>query len=668
LQVSQAGEELTARGPGKDVMRFESPGGDLEWADLRSAVGWIRSNKILLAAIVLIVAQLAWKSQFLGHLYFRQDDFHDLDLAYDHPLNWRYLTFIGAGHMIIGLRIIAWVLVRSSSSTYNWLLASIVSLAFVTAASMAAYRMLRDLFGNRPGILVPLAVYVLSPLTLPDLGIWSSAMESVPLQLATFMAVSAHLRYVRTGRRPHMLAAAFWIAFGLLFFEKGLVLPLLLFGLTAAFLIESRSLLGGCFSALRRYWQAWLLYVVLDVVYVLILVQALHTSTSQPKVPVSASGVLTFAWELVRDTLLPGMVGGPWQWFPVEGGSFSFAAPPSALVAISVIVVIALAVASVWLRPVAWRAWLILAGWVLAADILPVAIGRLDAFNAPVLGLETRYVADATPVIAICIGLAVLPLVTDNANVAVGRRRRRRIDSQQLRLVAAGLAGLFLFSSIWSVQAYEGVTNGTEASNYIANSKLALAQAPRGTVVADRHVPQSIVIGTFYGYAFASKVVGYMERGALKGKLRWLRSPHGTVDNLMIFGPDGRLYPVWVYGASSARKPSHPCFPVRRNRIKLYFNGQPPPFADTLRIGYIWPSYAGNSMVLVRYGDRTRTLAVRPGVHSGYVPISGRADGVVISGLGGARMCVGDVQAGDLGPGPGGPVFPALPKSAAGSS
>jgi hypothetical protein len=666
--VSQAGEELAAPGPGNEVMRFESPGGDLEWADLRSAVGWMRSNTVLLIAILLIVAQLVWKGQFLGHLYFRQDDFHDLDLAYDHPLNWRYLTFIGAGHLIIGLRIVAWVLVRSSSSTYNWLLASIVSLAFVAAASLAAYRMLRDLFGERLGILVPLGVYVLSPLTLPDLGIWSSAMESVPLQLATFMAVSAHLRYVRTGRRPHMFAAAFWIAFGLLFFEKGLVLPLLLFGLTAAFLVERRSLLAGCLSALRRYWQAWLLYVALDVIYILILVQALHTSTSQPKVPVSASGVFTFAWELLRDTLMPGMVGGPWQWFPVLGGSFSFAAPPPALVAISVIVVIAAAIASVWLRPVAWRAWLILTAWVLAADILPVAIGRLDAFNAPVLGLETRYVADATPVIAICIGLALLPLATDNATAAVGRRRRRRIDSQPIRLVAAGLAGLFLFSSIWSVQAYEGVTNGTEAASYIANAKLALAQAPRGTPVADRHVPQGIVIGTFYGYAFASKVVGYMERGDLKGKLRWLRSPRGTVDNLMIFGPDGRLHVAEVYGASSARTPSHPCLPVRRNRITLYFNSQPPPFSDTLRIGYIWPSDAGDSTVLVRYGTATRVLAVQPGVHSGYVPISGRADGLVISGLGGVRMCVGDVQAGDLGPAPGGQVIPPLPKSATGSS
>ena len=158
--------------------------------------GWARSHRVLVAAVVLIVAQLAWKGQLLSHLYFRQDDFHDLDLAVDHHFNWSYLTFIGSGHLIIGLRLIAWPMARIASTPYNWALASTVSLAFVAAASVAALRLLRDLFGERPAILIPLVIYLLTPLTIPDLGIWSSAMESVPLQLATFMALSAHLRYV----------------------------------------------------------------------------------------------------------------------------------------------------------------------------------------------------------------------------------------------------------------------------------------------------------------------------------------------------------------------------------------------------------------------------------------------------------------------------------------
>src|SRR5262249_33073379 len=244
----------------------------------------------------------------------------DLDLAVEHSFNWSYLTYIGSGHLIIGLRAIAWALVRMST-TYNWGLASAVSLTFVFAADLAAFRLLRDLFGERPAILIPLFIYVLPPLTMPDLGIWSSAMESVPLQLATFMALSAHLRYVKSGRARHLMAAGFWLAFGLAFFEKGLALPVLLFAVTAAYLAD-RSLIRAVRTTLRRHWRAWVVYAVLTAGYGVVLAMALRTSATKPRVPVSATTALSFSWELIRDTIVPGSVGGPWHWIPVEGGSF----------------------------------------------------------------------------------------------------------------------------------------------------------------------------------------------------------------------------------------------------------------------------------------------------------------------------------------------------------
>ena len=413
--------------PGGAVAHYEDASADFEWADLRSAVSWARNHRVLVAAIVLIVAQVAWKGQLLSHLYFRQDDFHDLDLAVDHPFNWSYLSFIGSGHLIIGLRIIAWPLVRVASTPYNWALASTVSLAFVAAASVAALRLLRDLFGERPAILIPLIVYLLTPLTIPDLGIWSSAMESVPLQLATFMALSAHLRYVRTGRTPHLAAAACWIVFGMIFFEKGIVLPLLLFAITAGFLTERRSLLAGSLRSLRGFWKAWVLYAVLVIGYLAILMVALRTSASQPKVPLSSAGVLTFVWELVRDTFLPGAIGGPWQWFPVPGGSFSFAAPPPSLVALSVIVGVVVVAVSIWLRAYAWRAWLIVAGWVVAADMLPVVIGRLNTFNPSVLGLGDQ-VCGRRHACAGCLHRSCVPANRSGQRTAVAARARAPTD------------------------------------------------------------------------------------------------------------------------------------------------------------------------------------------------------------------------------------------------
>src|SRR5579859_1607067 len=67
---------------------------------------WGRKHAVLLVALLMIAIQLVWKARLLHGLYFLRDDFHDLDLAAEHPLNWGYLTYIFDGHLIIGLRLV----------------------------------------------------------------------------------------------------------------------------------------------------------------------------------------------------------------------------------------------------------------------------------------------------------------------------------------------------------------------------------------------------------------------------------------------------------------------------------------------------------------------------------------------------------------------------------
>ncbi len=651
--MSQAGEEVYLPDPGQVVARYEPAGDDFEWADLRSAVSWVRNHRVLVVAIVLIAAQLAWKAQFLSHLYFRQDDFHDLDLAVDHPLTWSYLTYIGSGHLIIGLRVVAWALVRVSG-TYNWGLASAVSLAFVAAASLAALRLLRQLFGERPFILIPLGIYVLSPLTMPDLGIWSSAMESVPLQLAIFMALSAHVHYVRTGRTAHLAAAAFWVAFGLAFFEKGLVLPLLLFAVTAAFLTDTRSLLAGSLRTLVAYWKAWALYAALMVGYVILLAISLRTSAAHPHAPGSLNGIRTFAWGLLKESFTPAAVGGPWQWLPVADRSYSFAAPPTAQLWLAGAVLVAVIAVSIWLRRTAWRAWAILAGWIALADMLPVVIGRLNAFSPAVLGLETRYLADAIPVLAICLGLAFSPVTgTRQPAPPAGRHlAEQALSGQHLRTAAAALVGLFIFGAIWSAQSYQSVTSGSIAASYIGNAARAVRLVPAGTPVFNRAVPGDIVEGLFGSYAMQSKVLG----DVAPGKLRWIARPSGTLDGLTIFSDDGRLHMAQVTGAPSLPRPAgKACWPARHGRITVRFWRFSPAYTGIMRIGYL---ASAPGLIDIQFGDVTRSLAVERGLHTAYLSVTGSVNHVVVRPGGTSGVCVGDAQAGNLGPDPLGRVLP----------
>ena len=58
--MNQAGEEVEISPPGTGDAEAQGSGGDLGWADLRPVVGWVRAHKVMLGAIFLIAAQLAW--------------------------------------------------------------------------------------------------------------------------------------------------------------------------------------------------------------------------------------------------------------------------------------------------------------------------------------------------------------------------------------------------------------------------------------------------------------------------------------------------------------------------------------------------------------------------------------------------------------------------------
>lgn len=607
--------------------------------DVERLAQWGRKRAVMIVALLLIVAQLIWKAQLLHNLYFVRDDFHDLDLAIEHPLNWSYLTYIWDGHLIIGLRLVAWFLVRTS--LYNWGLASAVTLAFTAAAGLACYRMLRTLFGDGPRILILLLFYLLTPLTIATFAWWSSAMESVPFQLAIFMAVTSHVLYVRTARIRHLAAAGCWVAFGLIFFEKALALPFLLFALTAGFLVARRNLLQGARLALRQYWRAWAVYLALMLGYAVVLGVALHSSIAQPQAPQATAGIGVLTGDLLKDSFLPGAFGGPWQWYPVT--SFVLAGAPPFLEWLSVAGAVVVVAVSLLARRTAWFAWATLAGWIFAADLLPLAVGRISNYLPALLGLDIRYVADAAPVAVICVALAFWPVV--GVASAPRSRPRQAKPAQQLRLAAAGLVGVFVLGSIWSVHQLGTTISGASTRSYIANATEAVSLAPDGAEVFDWSVPDSVVPSIFGHYSYASVVVGDMDIG----KLHWRTKLRGTIDNLSWFGPDGKLYPVSVGPASSIARPQgHACWPQRHGRIVIRFSTPTSPYTWILRFGYLLGPQA-SAVVSVKYGNSVKYLTVEPGLHAAFLPErGGNVTQITISGLGSTPMCVGDAEAGNV--------------------
>jgi len=666
----------------------------------RDAAEWLRVNGITIAAVTLIAVELWWSAGLLGHSYFRQDDYYTFDRALASGFSLKYLLLVDAGHMAPLGFAIAWVLARVS--LYDWALTSVVVLGFLAAACFALLRVLRTLFGNRPAILIPLAVYLFSPLSLAGVAWWSVAIETLPLELAIFMAVDAHVRYLRGGQLRHAVIAAGWLLLGMATMEKGAVVPLLLLALTSAFFVEGRWA-AAVRTALRRYWRAWTLYGALLAGYCVVFFIRLPGSTTQPSNPGPISHILDFASTLLGSTALPGALGGPWQW-SVVGYGYAQASPPALVEQASWVIAAIVVVVSCIYRLHAWRAWVILLGWVVAADMVPVVIGRLGTQTAALLGVQARYLADMTPLLALCLGLAFLPVLGEHspyrlrlpgaqpdqvppaavpppaeAAAAVAQPAEAsavtvpgpavsaatipltgRAAARSLRVVTLVLLGAFLAGSFWSLRGFEDVTRTTSARSYIATARVAVADAPHGTVIVDGPTPAMIMDpALFWNQGYTSQVIGALARGEPAGHLSWTASPRGVASGLMIFDSRGRLRPAALNGPSSGPPPrNRQCWTVTAAGTRIPLRGSLYRWPWTARLTYSGPA----TVLAVRFGGNWREVTLPAGRHIVYVPAVGSGNSVSISLVNSVTpLCVTGVTVGSLHPQQAGRAIPAAP-------
>lgn len=695
----------------------------------RDPADWLRANGVTLAAVILIVIQLWLKAALLAHSYFKQDDFRFLDRALANGFSWHYLMWVEAGHLLPVGFALAWLLARAS--LYNWPLTCAVTLLILAATCFAMLAMLRTVFGNRPAILIPLTLYLFGPLSLAGLDWWAVSLEVLPLELAIFMTIRAHVRYLRTGRLRSAAAATGWLAFGMASMVKGAVIPLLLLALTAAFFMTApgpdgqpapRHLAAATLRALTRYWRAWLIYAALLAAYCAVFFVQLPTSSSQPTPPTSAGQVASFTSTLFSTSLLPGAVGGPWRWWAV---GYAQAGPPAALQQLSWVVAAAVVAASCIYRVRAWRSWAILLGWIVLADIVPVILGRMGTEPGSLLGIQTRYLTDATPILALCTGLAFLPVAGEQhpyrfrfpavrpavmappdgaaaadqatpADPAVAADAPATSPSGPTGVLAGPAAGrwlrtavvvlmaAFLAGSFWSLQSLESVTKPAAVRDYIETAQIAVAHAPVGTLIVNAAVPATVMDPAyFWRQGYTSQVIGAIARGEPGRRLNWTLSPRGVIPSLMMFNQQGQLSPVAVAGPSSVPPPQPRPRPQPHGKhARGRHRAAPAPVnhcwtatAAGIRVPlngslYRWPwttrmDYTGPASELaVSFGAGWQTVTLPAGQHSVYVPTvgSGGAIGVRLLSAGPAA-CITNVTVGSLQPDATAQAIPPTPAS-----
>jgi hypothetical protein len=596
----------------------------------------VRPSPVVAAGVVLIAVQLGWKAYLLSHFYFRQDDFQLMDHALSSGFNDRYLFTIGPEQLAPAGRALAWLLVRVS--VYNWTLASACTIILLAAVSLAMLRLLLLLHGRRQAILIPLVIFLFTPLTLPGLSFWTTTLLWLPLQLTMVLAVSSHIRYLRSGSAAHAIAAAAWLVTGLLFDELGVLVPVLLFALTSAFFTPGRPGRWWQTASLvaRRYWRAWAMYGIVAVAYLVVYVVQLPTSVQQPTSPPSIASVLTLASTMLRVSFVPAALGGPWHW-SAQGG-YGYAAETPGLTQVCWVVALLVVAASLRYRRHALRAWVILAGWLLLADLLPVVLSRLTELPATRLGADLHYVADSAPVLALCVGLAFWPVVGEEQPYRVARPTSLPLAISSLTLVGAVAAGSF-----WSGTTYLSQTSSSVTRSYIAHARQALARAPTGTVIVTGLTPATVMFARFLGTAAqTSRVLGPLAPKA--SRIRFTTAPAGVIGDLMIFTNRGTLRPALDIGATSVSPAGNTgCWPVLTQPTTIPLRTSLFAYGWIVRLQYSGPATA----MQVRFGAAVGAVTLQAGTHDVYIPVVGAGNAVVVRRLDpGPPACIAHVTVG----------------------
>jgi hypothetical protein len=641
---------------------------------------WLYGRRVQLTGFLMVAGQVGWMGIFLSRAFFKEDDFTLYERALSNGMTWKYLMWVNGGHVTpVGLAI-TWVLVRIAP--LSWPAAAAATLILLACADLALFRLLRTLFGDHPGILLALLAFLISPLNFPGLTWWSVASEVLPLEIAMFCALNAHVWYIRTGRFRHAAVAALWILIGVLSALKGAGVPFLLLAVTSAWLLRGKWL-TALQRTLRWHWRAWALYLAVLVGYAAVYLHQV-SQARQPTAFSALGGFAVFARRLIFSTFVPGVFGGPWVWFtgaPYRSsspGQYGIANPPPGLVVIGLLVAAAIIVFTVARRRRSWRSWVIVLGWLIVIDAIPELIGRGADLPAALLGQETRYVMDGLGVLVVCAALCFLPLVRPTlsppeARGAIARTPRERPPASGhaaaprvaslpgTGALAIGLTVAIVVGSLMSYHNYVANTSAQQARSYFATARAALQAAPASTVILNFDAPAYATDGFYGPVALDSSLFGSLHRKD-GTEPPFVNRPNGTYDRLLMFNGWGQLVPVAVTGAVSPPLPAGiQCFPWPRNGSLTVPLGSFAPGAGVsqLRFGYLGWTFG---RVTVSYAGRAYVFNISRGLHSGFLPVSGVAQTVTFTGMGKKGLCVGDVQVGVPTPSTLGTPIPLLAK------
>jgi hypothetical protein len=600
---------------------------------------WLQRDPLHVVAAVLIVAGVLWRGSITIRGFLAADDFPLISQADAASFSVGHLFELYNNHLMPGGRLVMWVVQRLTEVSY-WPYATLMIIG-QAAVSIAFYRLLRLMLPATWALLVPLCLFLFCPLTLEISAWWAVGLNLLPMQLAMIMAVTAQIRYIRTRRPRHLVALGAWVVFGLVFFEKSLLVVALVFLLTVC-LYAPGGPVRGLVAAARRWPLSWLVLAGISVAF---LAGYLSLSVSSLREPASGREVATFLQQFFGQSVSSGLLGGPWSWLDTGDGP-AVAAPTLTAQRISWVLVLAFIALTLWLRRgVALRAWILL---LLYSSLSAGIIGatRLGSAYSGVAGLVPRYIGDVLVVAAICVGVALCGLRRDGDETEPAAALPPPVRDRPRRFGAALAAGtaLLVASSL-----YSGVDFGADWSSklgrdYLKTARAGLAEAAPGTVFWDQRMPPTIVDPLSTPWNMQSRFFGPLDRDPVfvtQARQLWM------------FDTSGKVRPAWVKGVQALPGPAQGCgYQVTGGRtVTVPLAGTVTEYWQAVRVAYIVDR---DTRATFRLGTgEIRSFDAHRGLNAVFMLVYGGGDQVELTAVDPqATFCTDEIEIGEIVPQP----------------
>lgn len=585
----------------------------------------LRTDRVAQSVAALVVVHLAYRTWITAISWYSGDDFAFMSRMWNDGLSLRVAAEPYGGHLMPGGMYLTWL--AGEIRPYDFTVAGVILVAMQVLADIGAVVLLVRMFGLRPGILPPLALYFFTVFSTPMAVWWAAAVNQLPFQIVFFWALASHISYLRDPRPRHLVVTLVWLAAGLVFYEKT-VLILGAIGIVSVAYFASGSIFARLRTMWTRYRGATLVMIVAGAAYLVAYATLGLNFSAADSDSDLLGGVVT---NMAVDAFAPGVVGGPLGWdFQGQGGL----PHAGAFVTLASLAVIAYVLREIHRsRRRSLRAWW-LPVFFLGCDIVLVLAGRASLVG-DAIALEYRYQSELGAVTALALACATMPIIGAVESVETRRPSRlldspRRVGALVAAVSALGLVSSTQFAWHWSTEA--------EGKDYYANLLPVVRDPVFPVPMIDTGVPNFIMWGLGYPANLLSHV--------LKPFSDNITYQTSAVDHLMAVGDDGRVAPLVVPPTRRGLPgPEKGCgYVVSSTPVKVPLDGPVAYGGWWVRIGLL---ASADTPVQVKVGDKSYDLDVPAGVHAIYLQGADDFDSIKLSRENAAAtVCTDDITVG----------------------